>query len=156
MNVRVRRAQPADAGEVADIGLAARAAALPTVRWAHSPEQVRAWIAGTLLPRGGVWVAVDEELILGFIALHGDWVEQLYLRPGHWRRGIGTTLLGHAKSLSPSGLRLWCFQCNLPARAFYEAQGFTAIKWTDGAGNEEREPDILYAWPHANAFDAFS
>ena len=33
---------------------------------------------------------------------------------------------------------------NLPARRFYEARGFLAIKETDGEENEAREPDVLY------------
>jgi GNAT superfamily N-acetyltransferase len=73
-------------------------------------------------------------------------VSQLYLRPGHWRQGIGTELLGHAKALRPGGLRLWCFQVNARGRAFYERHGFRVDRMTDGAGNEEREPDILYVW----------
>ena len=85
----LRPATPADAGAVADIDLAARVAALPTVRWAHPPAEVRAWIAGVLLPRGGVWVAEDGGAPLGYMALHEDWVEQLYVRPGAWRRGVG-------------------------------------------------------------------
>ena len=32
------------------------------------------------------------------------------------------------------------------ARAFYEARGFVAIAFPDGAGNEEQELDVLYHW----------
>jgi GNAT superfamily N-acetyltransferase len=143
----LRPASPPDAGTVADIDLASRAAALPTVQWAHPPNEVRDWIARVLLPRGGVWLAERAGQTAGYMALHEDWVEQLYIHPAHWRGGIGSALLAHAKALRPAGLRLWCFQVNAPARAFYEAHGFAALVHTDGAGNEEREPDILYAWP---------
>jgi putative acetyltransferase len=44
------------------------------------------------------------------------------------------------------GLRLWAFQRNAPARRFYEARGFIAKKFTDGATNMEREADVLYQW----------
>lgn len=145
--IQLRPATAADAGDIADIDLAARAAALPTVRWAHPPHEVRAWIAGVLLPRGGVWLAERAGIALGYMALHQDWVEQLYLHPAHWRQGIGSALLAHAKAERPGGLRLWCFQVNAPARAFYERHGFAALMQSDGAENEEREPDILYAWP---------
>jgi hypothetical protein len=39
---------------------------------------------------------------------------------------------------------------NLPARRFYEAHGFQIERQTDGAANDERQPDILYRWsrPH--------
>jgi hypothetical protein len=29
---------------------------------------------------------------------------------------------------------------------FYEARGFALIQQTDGARNEEKEPDALYLW----------
>ena len=45
-----------------------------------------------------------------------------------------------------SALQLWAFQRNTAARAFYEAHGFTVQRLTDGSGNEEGEPDVLYAW----------
>ena len=44
-------------------------------------------------------------------------------------------------------LQLWTFQRNLRARAFYEKLAFAPVRFTDGASNEEREPDVLYAWP---------
>lgn len=31
-------------------------------------------------------------------------------------------------------------------RLFYKHRGFIAPEQTDGSGNEEREPDILYRW----------
>jgi hypothetical protein len=55
-------------------------------------------------------------------------------RPG--RRGAGCSSLDR--------LQLWTFQRNAPARRFYEASGFTLIQETDGARNEENEPDALY------------
>jgi hypothetical protein len=44
---------------------------------------------------------------------------------------------------------LWTFQRNAPARRFYEKEGFVAVRETDGSGNEEREPDVLYLWKRA-------
>ena len=61
------------------------------------------------------------------------------------RRGIGTTSLAIAQSAEPL-LHLWAFQCNLPARRFYEWHGFQIERETDGANNDERQPDILYCW----------
>jgi len=84
--------------------------------------------------------------MLGFIALHEVGVEQLYLAPACYRQGIGTALLALAKHHSPRGLRLFCFQRNSRARAFYEANDFTAVRFSDGSNTEEREPDIEYVW----------
>jgi hypothetical protein len=38
------------------------------------------------------------------------------------------------------------FQTNTRARRFCEARGFRAIRFTDGADNEERTPDVRYRW----------
>ncbi len=143
----LRRATAADADAIFEVDLASRREALPTVRWAHAPAEVRQWIARVLLPTHDVWVAEDAGAVLGYLARHDDWVAQLYLRPDCWRRGIGRALLQKAKELRPEGLRLWCFQVNARARAFYEAHGFAAVEFTDGRDNEEHEPDILYVWP---------
>ena len=48
------------------------------------------------------------------------------LRRAEQRRGVGDAMLAHAKRLRPTGLRLWAFQRNAPARSFYEARGFVA------------------------------
>jgi putative acetyltransferase len=145
--MRIRLATDADAARVAAIDVAARCAALPRVHWAHGAEEVRDWIAGRLIPEGDVWVADEGGDILGTIALRDGWVAQFYVAPAHWRHGVGHALMDHAKTLHPHGLKLWCFQANAGARAFYEAQGFVATLVTDGIDNEEREPDMIYAWP---------
>ena len=44
-----------------------------------------------------------------------------------------------------ASLQLWTFQVNDRARRFYERNGFTIAEMTDGAGNQEREPDIRYS-----------
>jgi len=59
--------------------------------------------------------------------------------------GIGSLLLGCAKE-EMDEIRLWTFQRNAGARAFYQRHGFTAEEETDGTDNEEREPDVLYHW----------
>ena len=78
--------------------------------------------------------------------LIGDEVEQFYVAPEYQRCGVGDAMLAHAKHLRPAGLRLFTFQRNAPARRFYEARGFVAKEFTDGATNMEREPDVLYQW----------
>ena len=74
-----------------------------------------------------------------------EWIDQLYVDPDSTGRGIGTSLLEHAKSLHPIGLKLWTFQSNLGARRFYEAHGFFPIASTTGE-NEEHAPDVCYEW----------
>ncbi len=145
----IRHATAGDAPAIGDLYLASRGDALPGLHKAHTDDEVRDWIARVLLPHAAVWIAKRDDAMLGFIALHDAWVEQLYLLRGCYRPGIGTALLEIAKHHSPNELRLFCFQRNSRVRAFYEANGFTAVRFSDASDNEEREPDIEYVWAGA-------
>ena len=95
---------------------------------------------------GDTWRAREAGRILGFLCLDGEDLDQLYLLPGEFRRGIGSLLLAKAKELSPERLHLFTFQRNAAARAFYERHGFRLVDLNDGERNEEGEPDALYEW----------
>ncbi len=93
-----------------------------------------------------VWIVCRDGRVVGFLALDGDELDQLYLMPGHYRQGIGSRLVAMAKQESPGRLRLFTFQRNARARAFYEAHGFRIVDLNDGSRNEECEPDVRYEW----------
>lgn len=145
-DITIDVATAADGDQIADLYLASRADALGRLRKVHADEAVRTWIKTTLVNRGVVWVARRQAEILGFLALEGEHVDQLYLLPGYYRGGIGSRLLAMAKSASSERLNLYTFHCNDRARAFYEAHGFRAMRFGDGSENEEGEPDIFYEW----------
>ena len=142
----LRPARPADAGQVAEVWLRSFAAALPGVRRAHSDDEVRRWVAGVLLPTCDVWVAEDDGAVVGVLALTDGWLDQLYLDPDRRGQGIGDRFVALAKGRQPRGLQLWTFQVNEPARRFYLRHGFVEVERTDGARNEEREPDVRLVW----------
>ena len=50
------------------------------------------------------------------------------------------------RSAGRAAFHLWVFQRNEGARRFYERHGLRLAALTDGAGNEEREPDARYEW----------
>ncbi|HEX6497770.1 MAG TPA: GNAT family N-acetyltransferase [Micromonosporaceae bacterium] len=144
--VVLRPASPADAAAIADVWLRSFAAALPTVRRAHSDDEVRGWIRDVLVPQHEVWVAEAGVGIVGMLALSAGWIDQLYLDPAWRGQGVGDRFIDLAFQRQPGGLQLWTFQVNESARRFYERHGFVAVEWTDGAGNEEHEPDVRYVW----------
>jgi GNAT superfamily N-acetyltransferase len=144
--VKLRAANSNEAGAIADIHSAARREAMPWLPVLHSAEETRAWVATIVLPNQDVLVAEDDDQVVGYVALDGAKLNDLYVRPGWQGRGIGTALLAAAKAASPGELCLWAFQRNDGARRFYERHGFAVIELTDGAGNEEREPDVRYRW----------
>lgn len=142
----LRRATPADAEAIGRLHHHTMRTSLPFLPELHTPEDVVDWVGGQLMARNTVWVAEGPEgVVTGYIAFDADWINQLYVHPDQQGRGLGPQLL--AKALEDGASRqLWTFQKNARARRFYEAHGFVAVKLTDGSGNEEREPDILYRW----------
>ena len=147
MRFQIRRLELSDMGEVALVHRAAFDDRLPWLAGLHTPDEDQAFFREHVFTSCKVWGATEGRNLVGIIAVREGWVDQLYVLPGHQRRGVGAALLGKAKDGAPS-LSLWTFQRNTGARRFYEAHGFRAVRETDGSGNEEREPDVLYRWDH--------
>jgi GNAT superfamily N-acetyltransferase len=148
VTVAIRRGGVRDARQAADVWLRARKTATATIPAPiHGDDDVRAWFASYVVPEHELWVAEAEPgWLVGFVALRDDWLEQLYVDPDHTGRGIGSRPLAVAQRERPGGLRLWTFASNTGAQRFYERHGFVEVRRTDGRDNEERAPDILYAW----------
>ncbi|MCZ4121541.1 GNAT family N-acetyltransferase [Streptomyces sp. H39-S7] len=145
---RIRPADIADAVVIAEIHLASRASTMPYLPpQQRSLEEVAWWVENIVLTEGQAWVAVDDSgEVLGYAALEGDMLEQLYLRPEALRRGVGSALLSEVRRNSPDGLSLHVFQANTGARAFYERHGFTVLDTDDGSRNMENLPDLTMRW----------
>ena len=150
--VVIRRAQVGEGAALADLYARARAGAYPAVPApVHTEPEIREWMVGQLAGTIGsadleIWVAQIDTDLVGLLILDRGWLEQLYVAPERTGQGIGAALVDHAKQRRPGGLRLWTFQSNPGAQSFYERHGFVEVDRTDGATNEERAPDICYAW----------
>lgn len=145
MAIELRRAHAGDVEAVCAVFRAARAAGLAYLPVLHGAAEDARYLGG-LIADISVTVAVEDGLVIGFLALGDARVEQLYVEPAHWRRGVGGRLLRAAQAARPAGLDLWVFQRNVDAIAFYERHGFQVAETTDGTGNDEREPDALMVW----------
>ena len=90
---------------------------------------------------------VDGEIV-GFAARDGAWLMHLYVKPGWTGHGIGPQLLDAMLAEAPRRRRRCCGLAHVPrnagARRFYERNGFVAVAFGDGTGNEEGEPDVVY------------
>jgi GNAT superfamily N-acetyltransferase len=111
----------------------------------HTLMDAREFFRNTLLPSCLVWVAEQSETPLGLLALEAPWIRQFAVFPEHQRRGVGTALLGKARECSPTELRLFTFQRNDKARAFYEKHGFAVVA-LGISPVPELEPDVEYRW----------
>lgn len=143
----IRRYGSGDFDGVNDLWRRARVHALPEfqARKGYTADQDREYFRRVILVRDELWVAERDGVLAGFMAIAGDFIDQLYVAPEHQRGGVGRALIAHARRLSPSGLRLYTLQENVNARAFYEADGFVAVR-LGVSPPPESEPDVEYRW----------
>ena len=137
-----------DMGAAAQVHRIAFDQAMPRLVGLHTPEEDRWFYREHVFKTCRVWGRFDQDALSGLIAFRDGWVDQLYVLPAAQSRGVGTELLDVAKRACER-LELWTFQCNERARRFYEARGFALVEQTDGARNEEKEPDARYVWARA-------
>ncbi|SEP91079.1 L-amino acid N-acyltransferase YncA [Lentzea albida] len=91
------------------------------------------------IPRGGVWVAVVDGEVVGFVAVGPSdepdaafKLYPIYVLPSAWNTGLGYELAGAALD-GRRDVVLWVFENNPRARRFYERFGFR----TDGTVRTE-------------------
>jgi GNAT superfamily N-acetyltransferase len=148
MSLRLRRATIEDADAIAAV-FSASFRLLTFLPSLHTVAEDRRFIEEVILQHCEVTVAEDASGIVSFLALAGEEVRLLHTRPHRISTGAGTLLIEAAKANGVEALELWCFQANARARRFYDARGFRATRFTDGANNEERTPDVLFRWERA-------
>jgi predicted N-acetyltransferase YhbS len=128
MTVRIRPATAADLAELGALKLRASLALGEHVAELEALPEART-VPAEHLPF--VFVAEDDGGILGFATvLEGSddtaVLEDMFVEPNHWRRGIGRLLIGEAvgrtRALGAEVLRVVA-----NSRGFYDACGFEAV-----------------------------
>lgn len=138
----IRPAQPKDTAEC----VAILRAWIDETTWmpnlhSHS-SMTQFW--GDRIAEADAWVAEMGSGISGFIVRDGGFISALYLRRDARGQGIGKALLDTSKE-GANTLKLWVFEANTRACAFYEREDFSQRQRTSGA-NEEKLPDVLMEW----------
>jgi GNAT superfamily N-acetyltransferase len=144
MAIALRPATREDAGEIGAL-FSASLRLLTFLPELHSIEDDLGHIRDDILVNCRVTVAVGDGRIVGFMAEEGSEIRHLYVAAGELRAGIGSALIADAQARH-AALELWCFAANRRARRFYETRGFAPVRFTDGAGNEAKMPDVRYRW----------
>lgn len=156
-DLRLREGVEADLADIAELYLATRADAVPSMPpIAHTPDEVRHFVAHWDLDvpaEREVWVAEDDLGLAGLAVLKADWLDALYVGPDRQGSGVGSALLDVVKGLRPRGFELWVFASNARARGFYHRHGLVDLEVTDGAGNEEGAADVHMVWPGSAPID---
>ena len=111
----------------------------------HTFEEDCNYFRSNILAHNDVWVAEVDGRAAGFMAMAGDFVDQLYVHPDFQRHGLGKAFLDFAKERSPEHVWLYTLQVNANGRAFYEKNGFIAEKFGISPAPES-EPDVEYHW----------
>ena len=75
---------------------------MPWLRERYTHTEAHDWVGRVLLVTATVWVAVKAEQVVGYAALDGGLLGQLYVAPGYQRQGIGTQLLTVARAAAGS------------------------------------------------------
>lgn len=123
--VTIRAYRETDLDEVLDAWYTASVVAhsfLPTEFFPAERERV----ATQWLPMAETHVAEIDGHVVGFVALVGNEVGAIFLRPDHHGRGIGRALMDHARARRPM-LELDVFERNEVGRRFYDAYGFEFV-----------------------------
>lgn len=143
--ITVRPATDGDAAAIALVHRRSRAETMPYLPpQRRSLAEVTSWVREVILSDSRVLVAELDGAVVGYAALAGTLLDDLYLLPEQRRRGIGTLLLAAVREYSPQRLTLHVFEANTDARAFYARHGFVEIG--RGSDNMERLPERTLRW----------
>lgn len=143
----IRPYQDRDESEVIGVWHRSGLAAYPYLpTWQALTLETAAHVFRTIIrPSTAIWVGVQHEHVMAFLAMKGSYIDRLYVDPPEWHKGWGRRFIWLAKSLSPGGLELHTHQENYAARALYESEGFRAVKFGISPAPESA-PDVEYHW----------
>lgn len=142
-NAKLRLATCDDAADIARLFRRVRTECLSYLPTLHSPDEDVTYFEE--ISRSCRVVVAEAGSLVGFCAARPGWIDHLYVDPVFQGRGIGTKLLRVALN-GEDEAELWVFKRNAKAVRFYEHFGFITVEQTDGARNEEKEPDLRMHW----------
>jgi ribosomal protein S18 acetylase RimI-like enzyme len=148
----IRDYRPEDFDTVTILWRISREKSLPEFQNAkgHFFYEDQGYFRDHILKENTVWVVELDARPAAFMAIRGDFIDQLYVHPDYQNRGIGKALLEYARELSPEHVWLYTLQINTNARIFYEKNGFIAEKFGISPPPES-EPDVQYHWRKAQS-----
>jgi len=91
------------------------------------------------LPNSDAWVALEGDVLLGFIIMHGNEVGALFVSPNVHGKGIGRTLMNKVLTKHRI-LEVEVFKRNVIGRKFYSKFGFNLVR---GYHHDESGFDML-------------
>ena len=89
-------------------------------------EQERQNIREIYIPNTKTWVYVQNDKVVGFIAMMGNEVGAIFVDPQYHGKGLGAKLMNHVAELH-NELEVEVFEQNIIGNAFYDKYGFKFI-----------------------------
>lgn len=90
-------------------------------------KMVKNAMTNMYLPDSDTWVYVENNKIIGFIAMMNNEIGGLFVDPENHSKGIGTQLVNHITQFHDT-LEVEVFEKNSIGKPFYEKYGFKEIK----------------------------
>ncbi|MFN8368485.1 MAG: GNAT family N-acetyltransferase [Candidatus Kapaibacterium sp.] len=115
----------------------------------HEKQRFYDIMTNHVLPQNELFVVSNNEIIIAFIAIHNNCLDQLYVTHSFQGKGVGSMLVNKAKEINPECMELFTFTQNNKAITFYEKHGFRIIK--HGIAPDEKKPDVLMRWEKSNS-----
>ena len=131
----LRRYQPKDWDAIAAIHDRARLDELRTSVGVAAFLSLEATAEDEELFAGEVWVACDDEAVVGFVAFSDNEVTWLYVSPDYYRKGIGRRLLQQAIDRCGPTVSTSVLSGNDAALNLYLSEGFKIVKTKTGKLN---------------------
>ncbi len=138
--IRLRQYQPKDWNAIATIHDRARLDELKASVGVEAFLSLAETAENEELFEGEVWVACDDDIVVGFVAVDSEmtWISWLYVLPDRYRQGIGRRLLKQAINNCGSIVYTSVLSGNDAALNLYQSEGFKIIETKTGKlnGNE--------------------
>jgi len=122
----IRKYEETDIEEILDIWFQASSLAHPFLD-SDFMEKEKKNIREVDMLNAKTWVFEKEDGLDGFIAMIGNEVGAIFVRPERHRNGIGKKLIDYV-SQQHENLEVEVFKENIIGRAFYDKYGFKVIK----------------------------
>jgi ribosomal protein S18 acetylase RimI-like enzyme len=142
VTLQYRKIRDFDVAAIARIHRRACRIAYAFMNWSYSERECRLWYESKFREWDWGLVVDDDGVPVGFIAVAGRHLDQLFVDPCYQSRGIGAHLLEAACARNPGIATLHVFEQNIRAREFYERHGFREVGRF--LNEQERAIELIY------------